>query len=133
MDGSDQLPHLHQDGGQRRGLLVELLQKFQQAFLGQKPLALHFEQLVLLAVHRVVGHAEDALLYEAEDAPAEVQAAIRDAPDQVTAQRLSVRLIEVLQTDEGGAGLLKDVADPLLLGEFGQSRGFSINGMECGV
>ena len=73
MDGSDQLPHLHQDGGQRRGLLVELLQKFQQAFLGQKPLALHFEQLVLLAVHRVVGQAEDALLYEAEDAPAEVR------------------------------------------------------------
>ena len=24
MDGSDQLPHLHQDGGQRRGLLVGL-------------------------------------------------------------------------------------------------------------
>src|SRR5699024_11200382 len=80
-------------------------------------------QLVLLAVHRVVGQAEDAFLHQAEDAPAEVQAAIRDAPDQVTAQRLSVRLIEVLQTDEGGAGLLKDVADPLLLGEFGQSQG----------
>ena len=29
IDGSDQLPNLHQDGGQRRGLLVELLQKFQ--------------------------------------------------------------------------------------------------------
>ena len=118
MDGSDQLPHLHQDGGQRRGLLVELLQKFQQAFLGQKPLAIHFEQLVLLAVHRVVGQAEDSLLHKAENAAAEILASIRDAPDQIPAQSLSVRFVEILQSDESGAGLLKDVADPLLLRKF---------------
>ena len=51
MGGSDQFSHLHQDSGQRRGLLIELLQKFQKAFLGQKPRTLHFEQFVLLAVH----------------------------------------------------------------------------------
>lgn len=59
MDGSDQFPHLHQDSGQRRGLLVELLQKFQQAFLGQKPRTLHFEQFIFLAVHCVVTACDD--------------------------------------------------------------------------
>ena len=59
-----------------------------------------------------------SLLHKAENAAAEILASIRDAPDQIPAQSLSVRFVEILQSDESGAGLLKDVADPLLLRKF---------------